>query len=145
MCCPPLPRQSPCGLKHALGNCSPSPRRKPYWLQLHNKSKIILLMAGNRCLAPWSSQKSLHKQTNVLSKTDITDAFLRANLTDGVFFRVRPPSELTRLGLVPYDILWVCQKAAYGLKGSPKLWEKERDDVLATMHWSCQGSSYYLQ
>ena len=85
---------------------------------------------------------ALHKSNHALSSTDITNAFLNANLTDGVFI---PPYELVRLGLVPSHTLWECQKAIYGLKESPKLWEKERDEVLASVQWKTHMSEFYLQ
>ncbi len=58
---------------------------------------------------------------DVLCSTDVSNAFLNAQMEEGVTILVRPPQELFKLGLIPPGTIWECKKACYGLKEAPKL------------------------
>eukprot|EP00971_Amphidinium_carterae_P060401 1195209-Amphidinium_carterae.1 len=61
------------------------------------------------------------------SSADIPQAFLYASIEEGRHVYLRPPKICVDFGLVPANTLWKLKRALYGLRESPKLWEKKRD------------------
>eukprot|EP00971_Amphidinium_carterae_P308354 6127766-Amphidinium_carterae.1 len=82
-------------------------------------------------------------QERSLGSLDVSNAFLNAGVGQH-FIPLRPPAILHRAGLVPATERWICLKAVYGLKDSPKLWEAERDARLAELRWSHDNKHYAL-
>ena len=62
---------------------------------------------------------------------DVSTAFLNAVYTiKGEILLLRPPYIYVKAGLVEPDEFWMVRKAIYGLKESPLLWSKDRDNKL---------------
>eukprot|EP00971_Amphidinium_carterae_P255384 5070008-Amphidinium_carterae.1 len=67
------------------------------------------------------------------ASANIPQAFLYASIEKGRDVYLRPPKICVDFGLVGNDALWRLKTASYGFRESPKLWEKEKDDVLSKM------------
>ena len=61
---------------------------------------------------------------------DVTSAFLRAPVPEGVHLAIRPPSVLVRAGLCEPDELWIALAAVYGFRSSPRWWSSYRTDMM---------------
>eukprot|EP00975_Prorocentrum_lima_P002165 469146-Prorocentrum_lima.AAC.1 len=59
--------------------------------------------------------------------TDVATAFLNAPIDESKVILVAVPQILTRLGVVKPGIVWRIRRAVHVLKGSPRLWQEERD------------------
>eukprot|EP00971_Amphidinium_carterae_P180277 3575671-Amphidinium_carterae.1 len=60
-----------------------------------------------------------------MSRGNVRNAFLDAEMDkDAPKALVKPPTEVIKMGLVKPDTMWICEKACYGLKESPKMWEE---------------------
>eukprot|EP00971_Amphidinium_carterae_P148803 2950237-Amphidinium_carterae.1 len=64
---------------------------------------------------------------------DIPQAFLYASIEQGRNVYLKPSKICVDFGLVGKDTLWRLKRALYGLKESPKLWEKKKDEVLSNI------------
>ena len=69
------------------------------------------------------------------SSLDINTAFLNAFLSQAEeeLIYVKPPTLLVVYGLVPSNVYWICRRAIYGLRQSPRDWGKHRDAALGKM------------
>ena len=67
------------------------------------------------------------------ASTDIPQAFLNASIDPDREVYLRPPKICIDMGLVPEGVVWKLNKALYGLRESPKLWEERRDKDLEEM------------
>eukprot|EP00971_Amphidinium_carterae_P348216 6490385-Amphidinium_carterae.1 len=67
------------------------------------------------------------------ASADIPQAFLYASIEEGRQVYPPPPKICVDFNLVPANTLWKLKRALYGLRESPKLWEKKRDAVLSEM------------
>eukprot|EP00971_Amphidinium_carterae_P313191 6224328-Amphidinium_carterae.1 len=104
------------------------------------KRKSRLVICGN-FLQPYGETSTANLDVSVLhavitvgmtngwkfASADIPQAFLYASIEDGRHVYLRPPKICVDFGLVPADTLWKLKRALYGLRESPKLWEKKRD------------------
>ena len=70
-----------------------------------------------------------------MSKHDVKGAFLNAKMPEGRIVVVAPPDQWVKWGIVEPGILWTLDKAVYGLRESPALWAKERDERLEELRW----------
>ena len=61
---------------------------------------------------------------------DVTSAFLRALVPNGVHLAINPPSVLVRAGLCEPDELWIALAAVYGFRSSPRWWSSYRTDMM---------------
>ena len=82
-----------------------------------------------------------------ISSFDIQAAFLNADmpgekLKDAVY--VRPPKILVDYGIIDKYEVWRLEKALYGLRVSPRLWGKERDNKLKDLRVEHDGVMYKL-
>ena len=73
-----------------------------------------------------------HLLRHVLASFDVSNAFLNAELSEGVIILTQPAPELIQFGLVKPGTLYQCTKACYGLREAPKLWEEARDKTLTS-------------
>ena len=74
-----------------------------------------------------------------LSSIDVSTAFLNADIEEGRIVVVRPPDILKRYGLVGEGEFWKLDRALYGLKEAPALWQEERDRTLRELRFSVPG------
>ncbi len=82
-------------------------------------------------------------ENKTLASTDVSNAFLNAEISDNVLILLKPPAELVKMGIVKPETVWKCKKACYGLKEAPKMWEEHRDLVLQKMEWEQGSKKYY--
>ncbi|CAE7767290.1 RE2 [Symbiodinium sp. CCMP2592] len=61
---------------------------------------------------------------------DVTSAFLRAPVPDGIHLAIKPPAVLVRAGLCQPDELWIALAAVYGFRSSPRWWGNYRTDMM---------------
>ena len=75
------------------------------------------------------------QQSYGVSNLDINTAFLNASLStaEEELIYVKPPALLVAFDLVPSNVYWICRKAIYGLRQSPRDWGKHRDKGLKQM------------
>eukprot|EP00971_Amphidinium_carterae_P022264 439072-Amphidinium_carterae.1 len=111
---------------------------------VNRKSRLVI--CGN-FLQPYGETSTANLDVSVLravitvgmtngwkfASADIPQAFLYASIEDGRHVYLRPPKICVDFGLVQADTLWKLKRALYGLRESPKLWEKKRDAVLTEM------------
>ena len=57
-------------------------------------------------------------------------------LSEGKLVIVRPPDVWVQWGIVDAGTYWTLEKAVCGLRESPALWSRERDDKLDKMRWT---------
>eukprot|EP00971_Amphidinium_carterae_P143526 2843650-Amphidinium_carterae.1 len=110
------------------------------------KWKSRLVICGN-FLNPYGETSTANLDISVLrsllsvgltnqwrfASAHIPQAFLYASIEEGRHVYLRPPKICVDFGLVGSNTLWQLKRALYGLRESPKLWEKERDEVLTNM------------
>ena len=65
-----------------------------------------------------------------LTVVNVSTAFLNAKLSSVRTVYTKPPAICVHFGLAAPNEVWSLTKAPYGLKGSPTLWEDERDKKL---------------
>lgn len=80
-----------------------------------------------------------------MSKHDVKVAFLNAKMPEGRIVSVAPPDQWVRWGIVEPGPLWILDKAVHGLRESPALWVKERDERLAALRWQAQHNGKQAQ
>eukprot|EP00971_Amphidinium_carterae_P317915 6319816-Amphidinium_carterae.1 len=105
------------------------------------KRKSILVICGN-FPNPYGETSTANLDISVLrtlisvgltnrwrfASADIPQAFLYASIEQGRDVYLKTPKICVDFGLVGKDTLWRLKRALYGLRESPKLWEKERDE-----------------
>eukprot|EP00971_Amphidinium_carterae_P283507 5627934-Amphidinium_carterae.1 len=110
------------------------------------KRKSRLVICGN-FLHPYGETSTANLDVSVLravvtvgknsgwkfASADIPQAFLYASIEEGRQVYLRPPKICVKFGLVQGNTLWKLKRALYGLRESPKLWEKKRDAILSDM------------
>ena len=58
---------------------------------------------------------------------------------------IQPPPAWVRWGIVPANVIWMCDKAIYGLRKSPKWWGEGHDRQFKKLTWSADGKQYHLE
>ncbi len=79
-----------------------------------------------------------------LASTDVSNAFLNAEISEDVLTLLKPPTELVKMGIVKPDTAWKCKKACYGLKEAPKMWEEHCDKEKKKLEWEQGSKKYHL-
>ncbi len=79
-----------------------------------------------------------------MAPTDVSNAFLTAEISDDVLILLKPPTKLVKMGIVKPETIWKCKKACYGLKEAPKMREEHRELVLQKLEWEQGSKKYYL-
>ena len=79
------------------------------------------------------------------SKHDVKGAFMHAKIPEGRTVIVCPPEMWVQWGLVAPGTYWTLDKAVYGLRESPCLWEGERDSKLEKLTWMVGKTKFCLK
>ena len=86
-----------------------------------------------------------HDKKLIKSANNLSSAFLNAELSEEVTILTQPAPELVQFGLVKPGTLYQCNKACYGLREAPKLWEESRDKTLTVFNFMIGGDTYSLR
>ena len=86
------------------------------------------------------------KQSWRLGTTDIRQAFVLAKW-QGQPVALEPPGIAYELGLAKQGDMWYVEQAIYGLRESPALWSKYRDEELRSASWKAMidGKEVFLK
>eukprot|EP00971_Amphidinium_carterae_P348454 6490498-Amphidinium_carterae.1 len=80
----------------------------------------------------------------MIGATDIPGAFLNAFLGCSRKVYCEPARILKDMDLVAKNEVWLLNKALYGLREAPKLWQDELDSQLRLMRFECDGVAVRL-
>ncbi len=83
-------------------------------------------------------------ENKTFASTDVSNAFLNAEISDDVLILLKSPAELVKMGIVKPETVWKCKRACYGLKEAPKMQAEHRDLVLQKLEWKQGSEAYYL-
>ena len=76
---------------------------------------------------------------------DVKHAFMTEDIPKDMLIVVRPLQIWVDLGLVKPGTLWICLRAIYGLRQSPRIWGLGRDRKLRRARWQVGPKTFKLQ